>query len=593
MATLAQWQKDVLSAETPFDILAITLEHSAELDVVTAVRALDSISRHPRRKEVERDMRLPKLVFDINHMIHGHRNFRPRELARCAMAYARLGVKHPTLMYCIGVETCKKVNEFKASDLVMLLLAFALAGIQDRNMMEAASVEVTRRIGECFALEVGDLAWALAMLRFRNDALMMAISGFAHDFIRDFSAVSLAKVIWSLDAFGHRTLCSDLLQSAVQVFREAHAQEEMRELHAAACILSQVPEPWEASLDRTFLQPLVGTLARIAEGDRVSAPELRGLAAQAPHLGKEHTRRALRPLGVRCSRGRGAAAPWAEEARELLGSIFDEEGPAETFPMIDKDERVTLPIVDKETYSRNMADFGVDNFGKIGGRCLLNQIGIGKCNENWVAQAKHYVASWADGVGKRADDWKANTVHRRIYVFAEYHLATPLRPLAPLLEGTSFQLNGLRSDPETARRPYLCAVPLPISKWVDRTLCAEFQLLTELCEMINRTGIEMTSPELRHSVYGILSLYLSEPSCVSCTGAFKQFQTLFPGVDLLVECSSVVEPLMARTELDLEARQREDEEERERREAAEAARWLEEHPDWKEGDEWNEDGATS
>merc|ERR1712242_685541 len=191
--------------------------------------------------------------------------------------------------------------------------------------------------------------------------------------------------------------------------------------------------------------------------------------------------------------------------------------------------------------------------------------------------------------GKRSDDWKAQTVHRRIYVFTEYHFASTLRPMAPLLEGTSFQLNGLRSDPETARRRWLCAVPLTISKWVDRTLCAEFQLLGEVCEMMNRAGIEMTSPELRHSVYGLLSMYLSEPSCVSCIGALKQFQTLFPGVDMLVECSSVVEPLMARTEIDLEARQRVEDEQKAAQEALENEKWAREHPDWTEGDEWEEE----
>merc|ERR1719152_792488 len=107
--------------------------------------------------------------------------------------------------------------------------------------------------------------------------------------------------------------------------------------------------------------------------------------------------------------------------------------------------------------------------------------------------------------------------------------------------------------------------------------------------MINRTGIELSSPELRHSVYGLLNMYLSEPSCVSCVGSMKQFQTLFPGVDMLVDCSSVVEPLMARTEIDLEARQREEEDEKAAQEAEEAARWYEEHPEWKEGEEWDDE----
>ncbi|CAK9097628.1 unnamed protein product [Durusdinium trenchii] len=92
------------------------------------------------------------------------------------------------------------------------------------------------------------------------------------------------------------------------------------------------------------------------------------------------------------------------------------------------------------------------------------------------------------------------------------------------------------------------AVPLPISKWVDRTLCAEFQLLSEVCDMLHRSGVSMTCPELRYAVEGCLNLYLSQPSCVSCIGvtglvfrvsAMKQFQTLLPGVDLFVEFGSL------------------------------------------------------
>lgn len=590
MTSLAQLQKEIIGAQSPFDILTLTLEHASDLDVVTAVTAFDAISRHPRRKEVERDMRLSKLIFDINYLIHsGHRQFRTRELAKCAMAFANLGVKHPTMMFCIGLETAKKVYEFKASELATLLFAFALAAIHDWRMIEAVTGELTRRVSQCTPKELGEVAWALAILRYRDDTMMVALQDVTDNMLREFNSVALAQVLWSLDTFGHRSLLSMLLQTAMNTHHETPSKPEWSEFLAAACCLGRAPPAWEEKLDVVVLQPMVGTLVRVAGGHAVPAKELHQLASKAPHLGFAHTARSLRVAGVQATAGKTCAPVWARQARELLGDMFDEEGPLEAYPLVDKDERVSLPIVDKETYARNMADFGVDNFGKIGGRCLLNQIGIGKANENWVANAKQYVTAWADGVGKKADDWKANTVHRRIYVFAEYHFGSTLRPMSPLLEGTSFQLNGLRSDPETARRPYLAAVPLPISKWVDRTLCAEFQLLAEVCEMINRTGLELTSPEMRHSIYGLLNLYLSEPSCVSCVGAMKQFQTLFPGVDILVECSSVVEPLMARTEIDLEARQREEEEERAAQEALEDAKWREEHPDWKEGDDWHED----
>ncbi|CAE8645579.1 unnamed protein product [Polarella glacialis] len=552
----------VIDAESPLDILALTLQNARELDALTAVTALEAIARHPQRHVVERDMRFAKLVFDINYMLHSsYRQFRARELARCAWAFASLGLKHPTMMYCIGMEVAKKASEFKVSELSSLLLAFAHARIRDLGMMETATLELVRRIGQCTPKDLADVAWALAMLRYNSNRTMAAISDATGSLMKDFSSAQLAQVIWSLDAFGHQRLVRDLLRSCAPV-KEQTSQGAVRfsdrsEILAAAGIFGQAPS-LEDQLDLCFMQPVAMTLTGIASGQAISSSHFRGLAEKAPHLGFIHTARVLQPTGVRVTSGRKRCPGWAVEARDLIRSIFDDSEPLETMPMSDKEERVSIPVVDKNTYQRNMADFGVDNFGKIGGRCLLNQLGIGRAGDHWVAQAKQFIAAWADGVGKRSDDWKANTIHRRIYVFAEYHFASTLWPMAPLLEGTSFQLNGLRSDPEMARRPWLCAVPLPISKWVDRTLCAEFQLLVEVCEMLNRSGIEMTSPELRHSVYGYMNMYLSEPSCVSCVGGMKQFQTLFPGVDLLVECSSVVEPLMARMEMDLASRVRED-----------------------------------
>eukprot|EP00747_Dinoflagellata_sp_TGD_P191845 gnl/TRDRNA2_/TRDRNA2_55814_c0_seq1.p1 gnl/TRDRNA2_/TRDRNA2_55814_c0~~gnl/TRDRNA2_/TRDRNA2_55814_c0_seq1.p1 ORF type:complete len:524 (+),score=82.10 gnl/TRDRNA2_/TRDRNA2_55814_c0_seq1:217-1788(+) len=498
-------------------------------------------------------------MFDINTMLHGSSSyFAARNISRCAIACASLGIRQPTIYYCIAAEVCKRVYEFKASDLSGMLLAFALAGIQDKDFLEVVSVELGKRISQCSPSEIGEAVWALAILRFRNDTMVTAVSDVASTLVKDFSSVSLAQVLWALDATGHRSLLSLIHRKAVETFRDAPGRRNFSEFVAAACICGSAPATWVDAMEPTHLRPIVGTLSCIADGEAVPARRLHEMASLACHLGPEHSGRALRSIGVQATSGR-AGPSWAAEARDLLAPIFDEDWPIEALPMTDKAERVSLPIVDKDSYSRNMADFGVDNFGKIGGRCLLNQIGIGKAPENWVADAKQYVAAWAEGPGKklnRGEDWKANTVHRRIYVFCEYHFASTLRPMSPLLEGTSFQLNGLHGDPITNRRPWLCAVPLPISKWVDRNLCAEYQLLSEVCEMINRSGIDMTSPELRHSLFGVVNMYLSEPSCVSCVGSIKQFQTLFPGVDIFLDSSSVVEPLMARTEIDLEARSR-------------------------------------
>eukprot|EP00933_Yihiella_yeosuensis_P055638 TRINITY_DN5448_c0_g3_i1.p1 TRINITY_DN5448_c0_g3~~TRINITY_DN5448_c0_g3_i1.p1 ORF type:complete len:432 (+),score=67.06 TRINITY_DN5448_c0_g3_i1:143-1297(+) len=376
---------------------------------------------------------------------------------------------------------------------------------------------------------------------------MAALSDAAADMLKTFCSKALAQMLWSLDSQGYHELRHHLMIRALAVLQNELKEPEAAELSNIFCIFDMAPAP-QQTFELEFLPSLASSLVRIASGEEVTAAELQLLSSKATHLGNSHTCRVLEPVGLQVTSGEAVQLRWVSEARSTISDIFDDEKkPLDALPITDKMERVSVPAVDREAYITNMAGFGVDNFGKIGGRCLFNQLGIGRANENWLVHAKQFIEAWTHGVGRRADDWKANTVHRRIYTFAEYHFSSTLKPMLPVLEGTSFVLNGLRTDPETARRPWLCAVPLRISKWVDRTLCAEFQLLGEVLEMLNRSGIELTSPELRHSVHGFLSLYLSEPSCVSCVGAMKQFQTLLPGVTLYVDCSSVVEPLTART----------------------------------------------
>ncbi|CAJ1347072.1 unnamed protein product, partial [Effrenium voratum] len=489
-------------------VLAITWAHAAELDATTAVAALEVIAGEPER--VQRDMRVAKLVFDLNTMAHCNR-IRGRLIPRCVAACSKLGLRQPSLFFCLCAAAQKRIQEFSASELAQLLYHLARSGISDLDFLKALTCTLPPQLHCCSVQQIGEVAWALAVLRFRSAQCLAALHGEACSRLRDFQAESLSHVLWCLDCFGQQEMYLELANRVVDTFDLGQPENH---LLAYSCLSISC----QGQLDH-ILQPLATDLARLAGSDDME------ISIRAQHLGPVHTARVLSSLGVQVSSG---SSSWARAALCVVQEI---EG-SSPVPM----EKAKVPVVDADSYAQSLAKFGVDNFGKIGGRCLLNQLGIGRLEDRWLAEVKNFIAAWSQGVGRSPLDWKAQTAHRRIYAFAEFHF-TSLHGRV-LLEGTLFQLNGLWADPECARRPWLCAIPLPISKWVDRTLCAEFQLLGEVCEMLNRSGIDLTSPELRYSVKGCLNLYLSEPSCVSCIGAMRQFQTMLPGVDLFVEAGS-------------------------------------------------------
>lgn len=356
-------QAHLWNAAAPYDILALTFG-AATLDFPTAVLALDLIAQHAQREQVGRDMRLARLLFDISFMLHSNRHFRARDLARCAAALASLDIRQPTMMYCIASQVVTRAHDFKVCELTNLMLAFATAGIRDIRMLEVVTSELAQRIDQCSPKEVGDASWSLVLLRFRADTLMAVMQETVGV---KFTSAPLAQLIFALDLFGLRGFLGMALQR-VPLAIQADETPEWCEYQTAVCVCGPFADGAHDTLSHT-----IAGLVRVAQGHEVSETELHGFSSP-PHLG-QHTARALHALGVQvtCGTLRTRQIPsWVLEARELIRPIFDVGSDA---PDV---ERVALPVVDKDTYQKNMAAFGVDNFGKIGGRCLFNQLGIGK-----------------------------------------------------------------------------------------------------------------------------------------------------------------------------------------------------------------------
>merc|ERR1712224_395717 len=74
-------------------------------------------------------------------------------------------------------------------------------------------------------------------------------------------------------------------------------------------------------------------------------------------------------------------------------------------------------------------------------------------------------------------------------------------------------------------------LPLQLVHAVDRSLCAEFQLLSAFSALLDRQANKLppfARCNFRSSCSGNLQVHVTFPPCVSCIGVFWQFQVLWP-----------------------------------------------------------------
>uniref|UniRef100_A0A6T1HAH4 Uncharacterized protein n=1 Tax=Alexandrium monilatum TaxID=311494 RepID=A0A6T1HAH4_9DINO len=173
-------------------------------------------------------------------------------------------------------------------------------------------------------------------------------------------------------------------------------------------------------------------------------------------------------------------------------------------------------------FARCVRDLRVDNLGAAGVRALLARLGIGDVPAAFVARALRGCPLLAPPAPSALGPLPC-----RVFCYAEYRVEA----VGELLTGSLTRENGLRKDGGLPRPRWLRAVPLPIGAFVDRELCAEFQLLEAACEVLargGRGGAPLTGAS------GSLQLVVNGTSCLSCVCAMRQFQILWPGMRLSV-----------------------------------------------------------
>mmetsp|Transcript_70009 Transcript_70009/g.204869 ORF Transcript_70009/g.204869 Transcript_70009/m.204869 type:complete len:237 (+) Transcript_70009:102-812(+) len=163
---------------------------------------------------------------------------------------------------------------------------------------------------------------------------------------------------------------------------------------------------------------------------------------------------------------------------------------------------------------------------------LLKAMDIGEASLEFTRHADLEVRKHCQNVERPLVIGSAGIDLSRVFSYAEYCVKDAAG--GGHIEGCLFyecgwspQVNR-RPAPETAM-PLLQAFRLPLSGHVDRRLCAEFQLLSDLCGILSPGNCRS---EPHPEVVGVISLFTTMTPCMSCIAAIRQFQLLFPEVGI-------------------------------------------------------------
>jgi len=188
-------------------------------------------------------------------------------------------------------------------------------------------------------------------------------------------------------------------------------------------------------------------------------------------------------------------------------------------------------------YQRAVRDVQVVNFRSGAARYLLGAMGVGRAPEEFGRRAvAHIRARVADGECP-AGLGGAGVDTARVFGYVEYDVVDSSNAGQPT-DGHFFCECGRapRGEPEQPgpggqgpTSAWLHAFRLPNSPHVDRSCCAEFRILSRLCAILVPAGGE---PRPHPSLVGIVALFTTTSPCMSCIGAIRQFQLLFPEVQV-------------------------------------------------------------
>jgi len=182
-------------------------------------------------------------------------------------------------------------------------------------------------------------------------------------------------------------------------------------------------------------------------------------------------------------------------------------------------------------YPQSLRDLAADHLGAIASKRIFAQMDILEPGTDFLTRAGAlfpYSERGGEDVARSRDATVcARPTCRRVYAYCEWELSSPDVHGGPL-RGHVLRENGYVGY-RTWQKGWLRPCQLPNNPHIDHTYCAEFQILSEICDKVSQAGMAEDYAEMR-SISGGVRLLVSTTPCLSCVCAFHQFRLIFPDV---------------------------------------------------------------
>eukprot|EP00746_Dinoflagellata_sp_MGD_P155656 gnl/MRDRNA2_/MRDRNA2_85486_c0_seq3.p1 gnl/MRDRNA2_/MRDRNA2_85486_c0~~gnl/MRDRNA2_/MRDRNA2_85486_c0_seq3.p1 ORF type:complete len:538 (+),score=86.77 gnl/MRDRNA2_/MRDRNA2_85486_c0_seq3:199-1812(+) len=375
----------------------------------------------------------------------------------------------------------------------MTVWSVAQMGIRDHTLMESIALEVILNARDLGVLDLGNLAWSCAKIGFGHAPLMDAIAEAVRALITELRPHQLSNTAWSYAtlAYLNRPLMESLSAAAINKISAFDTQDIANTAFSFATL-------------RVLTEPLM---------DSLSAESLRKIDHVEPQA-----------LAFLTEVGLAASKP-LESRLDVLAQRFCAALPR------------SLDVWRRGGYPKALKDLRCDHLGSIGTKFILHHMDVPPPDEEFRLRASGRFPRLPTGELARSNDpsQKGAPSQRRIFAYAEFEFtpAVPDRGDAPV-RGAMLRENGCQGY-RSWQKGWLKASTLPINPHVDHSMCAEFQVMNELSDLVHKEGLADDISESQ-AVGGWMKMLVSTTPCLSCLCAIQQFRLLFPQVRAEVSC---------------------------------------------------------
>lgn len=196
-----QLNQQIVKSRAPDRILEVVsdaFDQLNEVNLITALHRLASMTAANKRNTVRRDSRFKRLIQRLGEVVRtSSTQFKPQDLSNIAWALTKLGILNTSLFNNISELIVVCISEFEPVNLSMTLWAFARSGFMDEQLFRAAIKEAKARMPDFQPQQVANTAWAVAKSGFVDQELFELAAEHAIDRLDTFQPMNFSMLLYS------------------------------------------------------------------------------------------------------------------------------------------------------------------------------------------------------------------------------------------------------------------------------------------------------------------------------------------------------------------------------------------------------------